>query len=132
MLFVLLLVALLGLWIWSLMNMPSKQARAIFEAHGETPESVSDRDRAYVLDLHRKFGTEAFSIKSIQHRPLDPEIAGQFGVKPARLDDVTELGIRLPKLKLLVSFEPGRFRLTEDAARMAERLERTNMSLENA
>lgn len=132
MVIVLLLAGLLGLWIWSLVKMPSKQARDIFEAHGEQPGSVSARDRAFVLDLHNRFGTRDFTLKAIRDRRLDPEIAACFGVKPASLDDRMELGVRLPHLNLLVSFEPGRYRLTQEAARMAERLERMKLSLENA
>ena len=131
MIILVLLLALLALWIWSLVKMPSKRAREIFEAHGAAPAGVSDRDRAYVLDLHSRFGTGDFRLKSIQERHLDPAIAERFGVRSGRLDDRTELGVRLPHLNLLVSYEPGRYRLTEDAARMAESLARTDKSLEN-
>jgi hypothetical protein len=84
-----------------------------------------------VLALHRRFGTNDFMLKAIQNRPLDPEITEEFGLKPACLDDRTELGVRLPQLKLLVSFEPGRYRLTNDAARLAESLAQEKLSLEN-
>ncbi|WP_300395710.1 hypothetical protein [Henriciella sp.] len=132
MLIVVLLVGLLALWIWSLVKMPSKRAREIFDAHGPAPSDVSDRDRAFVLDLHRHFGTRDFTYKTIADRPLDPQIAGAFGVESASLDDREELGVRLPQLKLLVSFEPGRYRLTEEAALMAERLGSEQSSLENS
>ena len=132
MLIILLLAGLLGLWIWSLLNMPSKRALEIFEAHGETPSAASDRDCAFVTDLYRRFGTSPFPLKAVRDRHLDREIAGQFGVNPASLDDLEALGVRLPKLNLLVSFEPGRYRLTQKGAELAERLERTHKSLENA
>ncbi|MEM5516847.1 hypothetical protein WNY37_07785 [Henriciella sp. AS95] len=127
-----LLIGLLALWMWSLVKMPSKQARDIFEANGPTPSEVSDLDRAFVLDLHRRFGAADFRLKAVRGRQLDPEIAEKFGVKPASLDDQTELGVRLPHLKLLVSFEPGRYRLTHDAARLAQSLATKELSLENA
>jgi hypothetical protein len=107
---------------YCLINMPSKQARAIFDAQGRPPEAVSSLDRAYVADLYRQFGTREFRLKSIRGRMLDRDIANMFDVAPARLDETQEMGVRLPQLKLLVSFEPGRYRLTEDAARMAEGL----------
>lgn len=131
MIILVLLLALLALWIWSLVKMPSKRAREIFEAHGTAPSGVSDRDRAYVLDLHSRFGTGDFRLNAIKDCSLDPRIADRFDVSAARLDDAAELGVRLPHLNLLVSYEPGRYRLTEDAARMAESLARTDKSLEN-
>ncbi len=131
MIIIVLLFGLMGLWVWSLVKMPSKRAREIFEADGDMPAGVSDRDRAFVVDLHRQFGTKDFYLKSIEQRQLEPGIARAFGVEPDRLDDRTELGVRLPRLNLLVSYEPGRYRLTEDAARMADRLARTQLSLEN-
>ena len=103
-----------------------KPQAAFFEAQGPAPDAMSDRDRAYVLDLHRQFGTHDFFLKSIKQRTLDPEIAAQFGIEPSRLDDRTELGVRLPYLNLLVSYEPGRYRLTDDAARLAGELAATN------
>ena len=132
MIIIAILLALIVFWIWSLVKSPSARARAIFDANGPAPESVSNRDRAFVTDLYRRFGMGDFAFQAIKHRPLDPEIAHQFGVKPASLDDVDQLGVRLPKLKLLVSFEPGRYRLTQEAKVMAERLKKTNESLENA
>lgn len=119
---VVILLALLAFWIWSLWKMPSKRARDIFEAHGPAPDAVSDRDRAFVLDLHNRFGTDDFTHKAIAGRPLDSGLAERFGTGAASLDDLDELGVRLPRLNLLVSFEPGRYRLTDNAARLADRL----------
>ena len=124
------LIALVGLWIWSLVNMPSKRAYEIFDAAGPAPSGISDRDRAWVMDLHRRFGTGDFTLKSIRERRLDGDVARRFGMKPTRLDDFEELGVRLPHLELLVSFEPGRYRLTETAAQMADSLKTTHASLE--
>lgn len=107
---------------YCLINMPSKRARAIFDAQGPVPEAISDRDRAWVSDLYRRFGTRDFRLTAIREQMLDANIAKRFGIAPKRLDDIEEIGIRLPQLKLLVSFEPGRYRLTEEAARMGERL----------
>ncbi|MCZ4298397.1 hypothetical protein [Henriciella marina] len=104
---------------YCLINMPSRQARAIFDAQGRGPGVISDSDRAYVADLHSRFGTRDFKLKEIREKRLNPDIAERFGVTPARLDDTQALGVRLPQLNLLVSFEPGRYRLTEDAARLA-------------
>ncbi|WP_084395870.1 hypothetical protein [Henriciella aquimarina] len=132
MIIIVLLLALLAFWIWSLVKMPSKRAREIFEADGEAPAAVSALDRAFVVDLYTRFGTSDFRLKAIEDHPLDPAVAERFGVSPVTLDNRDELGVRLPHLKLLVSFEPGRYRLTEDAAHMAKRLGRTQTSLENA
>ncbi|WP_300376492.1 hypothetical protein [Henriciella sp.] len=127
---ILLLIGLVVFVIWGLLNMPSRQAKEIFEAEGPSPDGVCDRDRAYVLDLHRQFGTGDFFLKSIKERTLDPTIAAQFGIQPSRLDDTTELGVRLPHLNLLVSYEPGRYRLTDDAARLAGELAASHQSQE--
>lgn len=121
---VVILLALLVFWIWTLYARPTKRARAIFEAEGETPQAVSDKDRAFVVDLHNRFGMNDFTFKAIAGQTLDRTIAERFGTEPASLDDLNELGVRLPRLNLLVSFEPGRYRLTEGAARLAERLAR--------
>lgn len=107
---------------YCLINMPSKQARAIFDAQGASPAEISDRDRAWVADLYRRFGTRDFRLSAIRSQMLDANIANRFGVMRKRLDDIEEIGVRLPQLKLLVSFEPGRYRLTEEAARLGERL----------
>ncbi|WP_018146637.1 hypothetical protein [Henriciella marina] len=104
---------------YGLINMPSKQARAIFDAQGPSPEGILDIDRAYVADLHDRFGASDFRLKAVRNKRLGADIAERFGVTRARLDDTQALGVRLPQLKLLVSFEPGRYRLTEDAARLA-------------
>lgn len=107
---------------YCLINMPSKQARAIFDAQGAAPAEISDRDRAWVADLYMRFGTRDFRLSAIRAEMLDANIANRFGVMRKRLDDIEEIGVRLPQLKLLVSFEPGRYRLTEEAARLGERL----------
>lgn len=131
MIIILLLVGLLAMWIWSLVKMPSKRAREIFDAKGAIPSGVTDRDRAYVLDLHNRFGTQDFYLKAIENRNLDASVAERFDVRSGRLDDRTVLGVRLPYLNLLVSYEPGRYRLTEEAARLAGTLASTNESREN-
>lgn len=107
---------------YCLINMPSKRARTIFDAQGMAPAEISDRDRAWVADLYRRFGTRDFRLSAIREKMLDANIANRFGVMRKRLDDIEEIGVRLPQLKLLVSFEPGRYRLTEEAARLGERL----------
>lgn len=107
---------------YCLINMPSKRARTIFDAQGTAPEEISDRDRAWVADLYSRFGTRDFRLSAIREQMLDANIANRFGVVRKRLDDIEEIGVRLPQLKLLVSFEPGRYRLTEEAARLGERL----------
>ncbi len=107
---------------YCLINMPSKRARSIFDAQGTAPEEISDRDRAWVADLYSRFGTRDFRLSAIREQMLDANIANRFGVVRKRLDDIEEIGVRLPQLKLLVSFEPGRYRLTEEAARLGERL----------
>ena len=116
------LVGLVVFIVYCLINMPSKRARAIFDAQGPAPQMISARDRAYVADLYKRFGTGDFALKSIRERMLDSDVARRFDVAPSRLDDVETLGVRLPQLKLLVSFEPGRYRLTEEAARLGEGL----------
>lgn len=125
-------LALLALWVWSMMRKPSRRAVEIFNARGTAPREMTDRDCAYVLDFYRKFGGGEFRLGQIDGQELDSAIARRFGVEPGRLDDPETLGVRLPKLNLLVSFEPGRYRLTEEARAMAEGLNRTNESLENA
>ena len=107
---------------YCLINMPSNRARAIFDAQGAAPGQISNRDRAWVSDLYRRFGTRDFRLKAIEKQDMDARIAERFGVTRRRLDDVEEMGVRLPQLKLLVSFEPGRYRLTEEAARLGEGL----------
>jgi hypothetical protein len=128
---ILLLFGLLAMWMWSLVKMPSKQARDIFEAQGEAPSQMTARDRAYVVELHQRFGTADFRFKSIKNQTLGAKNASHFGVAQAPLDDTTELGVRLPALKMLVSFEPGRYRLTDDAARLVRTLAARQENLEN-
>lgn len=112
------LVAAFGLY--SLFQKPSERAMEIFNAHGAAPESVSDRDRAYVADFYRRFGHNEFRLRAIENHKLDEALARQYDVKSGRLDDRTVLGVRLPRLKLLNSFEPGRYQLTGDGVALAE------------
>lgn len=126
MIIIVFIVGVIVFVIYCLINMPSNHARAIFDAQGRSPEAISDRDRAWVCDLYGRFGLQDFRLKAIRDKVLDPSAARRFGVTPSRLDDVEELGVRLPQLKLLVSFEPGRYRLTEEAARLAEGLAEEN------
>ena len=122
MIIIVFIVGLIVFVVYCLINMPSNRARAIFDAQGTAPLAISDLDKAWVSDLYRRFGTRDFRLGSIKEQMLDANIANRFCVARKRLDDIEEMGVRLPQLKLLVSFEPGRYRLTEEAARLGERL----------
>ncbi|MGB3625405.1 MAG: hypothetical protein WA989_06250 [Henriciella sp.] len=117
--FVLIIIAA-AFGLYSLFQRPSQRAVEIFNAHGDTPDRMSDRDRAYVADFYRRFGGNEFRLSAIEDRKLDGDLAERYAVQSGRLDDRTVLGVRLPHLKLLNSFEPGRYQLTRDGIAVAE------------
>lgn len=86
------------------------------------PRNVTDRDKAYVLELFERFGTDPFYLWQFKKVPLAKRIADRFDVKSDRLDDADVIGNRLRRHGFLVALRPGKYQLTAQAEILAKDL----------
>ena len=100
----------------------SSRAREIETAKGAEPVSLTDRDRAYIVDLYERFGEAEISLRTIENKRIKKTNANKFGVKSYRLDDRTVLGKRLPGHGMLVSRRAGKYQLTATAVKLAKEM----------
>jgi hypothetical protein len=86
------------------------------------PRNVTDRDKAYVLELFERFGTDPFFLWQFKEVSLAKRIADRFEVKSDRLDNADMIGNRLRRHGFLVALRPGKYQLTAQAAILAKDL----------
>lgn len=91
----------------------------IENAKGAPPRNLTDRDKAYVLELYERFGEEEFDLYRFKKVYLADRIANRFNVKSGRVDDAGMIGNRLPRHGFLTTHRAGKYQLTAAAVNLA-------------
>ncbi len=99
----------------------TSRAKEIANPQGASPRSLTERDKAYVVEYYKRFGGKEFSLASIEGKKLSWGVASKYDVPSKRLDDRTVLGRRLIDHGLLHSSEIGRYQLTDAGVKLAIR-----------
>ncbi len=80
---------------------------------------MTNRDKAYVLELYERFGGEPFELWRFKNIYLAKRVAKRFGIKAGRVDHAGMIGNRLRGHGFLTVLRPGKYQLTDKAVELA-------------
>ena len=102
-------------------------SRHIGSVGHKPPNKVTDRMKAFVVQLERRFGGEVFGIGAVYKEEFEEDVARRYGLRLLghntlpKMDDLTVLAKHLPAFELLEHLNESRaFRLTEKGLAVAE------------